>query len=256
MKILLTNDDGIHAPGIRALYEGLKEEHSVTVIAPESEQSAVGHAITLLKPLRIKTVRIGNGFEGFAVDGTPADCVKIGVKEVIKDGPPDLVISGVNLGANVGIDALYSGTVSAATEGAILSIPSMAVSLDTFENPDFGPSVRVVRALIAMIKQNGVKKGTALNVNVPAMPWEKIAGIAVTRHGESRYLENFDQRVDPRGNVYYWQAGGTLHEDERHDADRQALRSGKISVTPLHFDLTDYEALEQIRRWGVHMRSM
>ncbi len=255
MRILLTNDDGIFAEGIRALYEQLGEEHSITVIAPESEQSAVGHAITLLKPLRIKQVRLAGGREGYAVDGTPADCVKIGVKEVLKE-PPDLVVSGINLGANVGVDALYSGTVSAATEGAILGIPSIAVSLATYRDPDYRSAVRVVRHLISTMTGRTLKRGTALNVNVPALPWEEIVDIRVTRHGSSRYREEFDRRQDPRGNVYYWQAGSVLEDDDEEGTDRHAVKSNMVSVTPIHYDLTDYQALEQVRSWGLHLRTM
>jgi len=255
MKIVLTNDDGIYAQGLRALYEGLKKDNEVTIIAPESEQSAVGHAITLLRPLRIKEIHLPDGLSGLAVDGTPADCIKIGVKQALNH-TPDLIVSGINLGANVGIDALYSGTVSAATEGAILNIPSIAVSLDTFKEPNFDPSTRFVRSLIQVIKEKGLKQGTALNVNVPALPWREIKGVAITRHGKSRYMEHFDRRVDPRGNIYYWQTGDSQLVDINGDSDQKALKEGKISVTPIHCDLTDYQALEQIRGCDLHLGTM
>lgn len=255
MDILLTNDDGVFAPGIRSLYDELSREHNLTIIAPESEQSAVGHAITLLKPLRIKSVSLSGGVDAFAVDGTPADCIKIGVKQALRR-EPDLIISGINVGANVGVDALYSGTVSAATEGAILGIPSMAVSLDTFYDPDFGPAARIAALLADRIGRNGLRKGVALNINVPNLPFGKIGGLAVTRHGSSRYLEEFEQRVDPRGNTYYWQSGNILIRDPREDTDRRALEAGMVSITPIHSDLTHYEALDEVRSWVKHMRTM
>jgi 5'-nucleotidase len=215
----------------------------------------VGHAITILKPLRIKTVSLSDGFEGFAVDGTPADCVKIGVRKVLSH-PPDFIVSGINPGANVGVHALYSGTVSAATEGAILGIPSIAVSVDTFTPHYFEPSVRLVRSLIQILKRSGLKKGTALNVNVPALPWDQIKGITITRHSASRFEEKFDQRVDPRGNIYYWHTAETLLVDANGNTDQQALLDGKVSITPIHCDLTDYETMENIKDWKLHMETM
>jgi 5'-nucleotidase len=255
MNILLTNDDGIYAPGLRALYDGLKSDNQITVIAPESEQSAVGHAITILKPLRIKPVSLSDGFEGFAVDGTPADCIKIGVRKVLNHAP-DFIVSGINPGANVGVDALYSGTVSAATEGAILGFPSISVSVDTFSHSHYGPAVRLVRSLIHIVERNGLKKGTALNVNVPALSWEHIKGISITRHSSSRFEETFDQRVDPRGNIYYWHTAEILLVDTNGSTDQQALLEGKISITPIHCDLTDYETMDKLETWKLHMNTM
>ncbi len=181
--------------------------------------------------------------------------MKIGVKQVLRR-PPDLIISGINVGANVGVDALYSGTVSAATEGAILGVPSMAVSLDTFHDPDFRAAARVTALLVERVGQNGLKKGAALNINVPNLPFDQLGGLAVTRHGSSRYLEEFEQRVDPRGNSYYWQSGNILIRDSRQDTDRRALEAGLVSITPIHSDLTDYEALDDVRSWVEQMRAM
>jgi 5'-nucleotidase len=255
MNILLTNDDGIYAPGLRALYDGLRPDNEVTVIAPESEQSAVGHAITILKPLRIKPISLSDGFKGFAVDGTPADCVKIGVRKVLSS-TPDFIVSGINPGANVGVHVLYSGTVSAATEGAILGIPSISVSVDTFSHSHYEPGVRLVRSLIHIIKRNGLKKGTALNINLPALAWEDIKGISITRHSDSRFEETFDQRVDPRGNIYYWHATETLLVDKDGSTDQQALLEGRISITPIHCDLTDSDAVDRLETWKLHMNTM
>ena len=168
MRILLTNDDGIYAKGIEVLHEHLSKDHDVVVVAPETEQSAVGHAITLTDPLRVKSIDRNGTFFGYAVKGTPADCVKLAVNELMKP-PPDLVVSGINLGANVGINEIYSGTVSAATEGTILGVPAIAVSINTFRDPDFRPAARFVRLLVRQVKEHGLPPYTSLNVNVPAI---------------------------------------------------------------------------------------
>lgn len=250
MHILLTNDDGIHAKGLHALYEALAPHYQVSVIAPESEQSAVGHAITLVNPLRVREVRLNRHFLGLAVSGTPADCVKIAVNEIL-DAPPDIVISGINLGANVGINVLYSGTVSAATEGAILGIPSVAVSLNTFKDPEFSFAAHFTRRLVRQVLSLRLSPATLLNVNIPAVPPAEIQGVALTRQGVSRFVERFDKRIDPRDNVYYWQAGETHFLKEEKDVDSWALTQNLISITPLHFDLTNHAALDRIRQTKV-----
>lgn len=247
MHILLTNDDGIHAKGLQSLYEVLARNHNVSVVAPESEQSAVGHAITLLSPLRVKEVRLDEHSYGLAVSGTPADCVKIAINEIL-DTPPDVVVSGINLGANVGINVLYSGTVSAATEGAILGIPAVAVSLNTYRDPDFSFAARFTRKFLSHAAKMGFNPGTVLNVNVPAVPEREIRGVAVTRQGLSRFMERFDKRIDPRDNVYYWQAGETRFIKEDEDIDSWALAHNMISVTPLRFDLTHYDELNRMNQ--------
>ncbi|MDP3028142.1 MAG: 5'/3'-nucleotidase SurE [Deltaproteobacteria bacterium] len=247
MHILLTNDDGIHAKGLHALYDVLAPHYMVSVVAPESEQSAVGHAITLLNPLRVREIRLNKNFLGLAVSGTPADCVKIAINEIL-DTPPDIVLSGINLGANVGINVLYSGTVSAATEGAILGIPSIAVSLNTFKDPDFSFAAHFIRKLIRRVTELELNPATLLNVNIPAVPPEDIRGIALTRQGISRFVERFDKRIDPRDNVYYWQAGETHFIREGKDIDTWALSRNLISITPLHFDLTNHAELNRMRQ--------
>ncbi len=247
MHILLTNDDGIHAKGLHALYEALAPRYRLSVVAPESEQSAVGHAITLLNPLRVREVRLNKDFLGLAVSGTPADCVKIAINEVL-DEPPDIVISGINLGANVGINVLYSGTVSAATEGAILGIPSIAVSLNTFRDPDFSFAAQFTRKLVGQVLRLNLNPTTLLNVNIPAVPPEEIRGVALTKQGVSRFIERFDKRIDPRDNAYYWQAGETHFLKEKKGVDTWALAKNMISITPLHFDLTNHAGLDHIRQ--------
>jgi 5'-nucleotidase len=246
MNILLTNDDGIHAPGLAALAEEFKEEFDLHIVAPETEMSAVGHAITLNSPLRVQDIHKNGAFYGYGVTGTPADCVKIAVQELI-GGPVDMIISGINLGSNVGVNVLYSGTVSAATEGAFLGIPSVAVSLNTRVSPEFRFAARFMRWIISAIRETGLGKGTALNVNIPALPPAKIKGVVITRQGLSRYKEKFERRIDPRGNVYYWLTGEILLEEGVKDADEYALRENYITLTPIHYDLTSLEEMERLK---------
>jgi len=246
MRYLLTNDDGIYAKGLSVLYEELSKNADCLIVAPEVEQSAVGHAITLFRPLMVRRAVKNGRFLGYAVAGTPADCVKIGIKE-LSDGPVDLVVSGINRGANVGINVLYSGTVSAATEGIILGIPSLAVSLDTHKDADFSFAARFARKMAAFMVENLPFNGTTLNVNVPALPENEIKGIAVTRQGRARLMENFDKRTDPRDNIYYWLAGETqFSAEEDPDSDACALKRGMITITPLHYDLTRHDALKDL----------
>lgn len=249
MRILLTNDDGIYAKGIEVLHEHLSKDHDVIVVAPETEQSAVGHAITLTDPLRVKSINRNGAFFGYAVKGTPADCVKLALNELMNP-PPDLVVSGINLGANVGINVIYSGTVSAATEGTILGVPAIAVSINTFRDPDFGPAARFARLLVRQVKEHGLPPHTSLNVNVPAISESKIRGVRVTRQGVTRFVEKFDRRIDPRENVYYWQCGSTPPLEEDGDTDASALADDCISITPIHHDLTNYDFLDSLRSWS------
>jgi 5'-nucleotidase len=249
MRILLTNDDGIYAKGIEVLHKHLSEDHDVVVVAPETEQSAVGHAITLTDPLRVKSIDRNGTFFGYAVKGTPADCVKLAVNELMKP-PPDLVVSGINLGANVGINVIYSGTVSAATEGTILGVPAIAVSINTFRDPDFQPAARFARLLVRQVKEHGLPPYTSLNVNVPAISESKIRGVLVTRQGVTRFVEKFDRRMDPRENVYYWQCGSNPPLEEDGDTDASALAKDCISITPIQHDLTNYDFLESLRSWS------
>lgn len=247
--IVLTNDDGFYAAGLQALWRALAPETDVLIIAPESEQSAVGHAITLSTPIKTKEVRgKEGGLIGYAVSGTPADCVKIAVTELL-DAPPDLVISGVNQGGNMGTCIIYSGTVSAATEAATMGLPAIAVSLDSWESKDFSVASEFVRKLYPLVIQKGLPEGVSLNVNIPALPRDQIKGVAVTRQGKSRVIEKFDKRVDPRNNVYYWLAGEMEFMEVDPGTDCEMVREGYISVTPIHFDLTRYDALDSLRDW-------
>jgi 5'-nucleotidase len=247
MRYLLTNDDGIYAKGLSVLYQELSKDADCLIVAPEVEQSAVGHAITLFRPLMVRRFKKDGNFSGYAVKGTPADCVKIGVRE-LSEKPVDLVISGINLGANVGINVIYSGTVSAATEGIILGIPSMAISLDTHRNADFSFAARFAKKMADFILNNNPMKHIALNVNIPALPEEEIKGVVVAKQGRARLIENFEKRTDPRENIYYWLAGETrLSDHEEIDSDACALRKGMITITPIYYDLTRYDVLDELK---------
>lgn len=246
MRVLLTNDDGIYAPGLCALYWAFCERHEVYIAAPDSERSAVGHAITLADPLRVKKVCFGGRFWGWAVSGTPADCVKLAVLELLPR-PVDIVISGINQGANVGINILYSGTVSAATEGAIYGKPSIAISLDSYTKEDFCYAAHVAAKMSDWLLSQNLK-GVALNINVPAVPANKIRGIKFVRQGTYCFDERFERRIDPRGNVYYWQSAEKLKEKTSgRGTDIYELKQKFITVTPIKYDLTSKTILEQFK---------
>lgn len=247
MRILLSNDDGIHSPGLEALYHAVKDLGEVIVAAPDSQMSAVGHAITISDPIKVAEVRIPGGMSGFAIGGTPADCVKLAV-EALLDRPPDLVISGINLGPNAGISVIYSGTVSAATEGTILGIPSMAISINTFKDPIWPTPARVARRMAEKIIAEGLPRDTLLNVNVPNVAFDQLTGYEVTTMGRSLFKEVFHRRTDPRGNVYYWMDGEMELAAGQSGTDVQALEAGRVSLTPLRFDLTHREEMENFRR--------
>ncbi len=250
MNILLTNDDGIYAEGIYRLYEALRQIGKVTVVAPESEQSAVGHAITIASPLRVKEAyRKGRRF-GYAVSGTPADCVKIAIRALIKK-KPDIVVSGINLGPNTGFSVLYSGTVSGATEGVIMGVPSIAVSLGAYAKPDFTYAASFAAKLAKKVRKEGLPKGTLLNVNVPSCPRSKIQGVRITRQGDTPIIEKFVKRVDPRKRTYYWLTGEVLNLKCGKGSDIEALKNRYVTITPVNYDLTDYKAMETLKEWDV-----
>jgi len=250
MNILLSNDDGIHAPGLHALYEAVRDLGHIHVVAPAGERSAVGHAITLSDPIKTSRVNRGDSFFGHAVVGTPADCVKLAVCALLKE-PPDLVLSGINLGPNAGISVLYSGTVSAATEGTIFGLPSLAFSLATFSHPHWETAAQVARTLVKRVLASGLPEDTLLNVNIPNLPLDQIKGFAITRMARSRFMEIFDRRTDPRGNVYYWMDGEMELLGDQDGTDLRALEDGYVSITPIWFDLTRHEAIESLKTWDL-----
>ena len=250
LTILVSNDDGIDAPGILALVQELKKIGDVTVVAPDKQQSAVGHAITMNFPIRAKESRKNGAFFGYAVEGTPADSVKLAVKALLKK-KPDLLVSGINHGANTAISIIYSGTVSAATEGTILGIPSIAVSLTTYAPPDFRYAAKFARKLAQLVIKKGLPEGTLLNVNVPPLPEKEIKGVVITRQGKSVWNDTFDVRRDPANKEYYWLTGALEESDTGLEFDQSAIRNNYISVTPIHYDLTDYKMLETMDRWSI-----
>ena len=247
-KILITNDDGIFAPGIYALWEAMQEVGQTTVVAPDTEQSAVGHAITLSDPLRVEGIHRTGGFEGFAVSGTPADCAKIAIRSLM-DKKPDVLVSGINLGANLGNNIIYSGTVSAATEGTMLGIPSVAISINSFNSDEFRGAKETAIKVVHYLINNTLPSGTLLNVNVPYCPPEEIKGIKVTRQGNQYFQDDFDQRKDPRGRTYYWMKGKIVDDDQELYYDSKAVCDGYVSITPIHFQMTNesyFTKLEEI----------
>ncbi len=247
-QILVTNDDGIYAPGIYALCNAMSELGDTYVVAPDSEQSAIGHAITISDPLRVKEFEKNGNFFGWAVNGTPADCVKLAIKAIL-NVHPDLVVSGINSGSNTATNVIYSGTVSAATEGTIMGIPSIAFSLTTFQKVDLTPASEIAQFIARLVLQQGLPKDTLLNVNIPPLPRDEIRGIKLTRQGKARYEETFEKRVDPMNRVYYWLGGSKVVMDSEEDIDDIAIMNGYVSVTPLHFDLTDYRSLQELKHW-------
>lgn len=237
-RILITNDDGIFSQGIRLLATSLSAIAEVIVVAPDREQSATGHALTLSRPLRMQKVEEN----WYAVDGTPTDCVNLGVLSLLKDNPPDLVCSGINFGLNLGDDVTYSGTVSATFEGTLLGIPSVAFSQEVGEGFSFEAAAAFARRLIEILVTEELPRDLLLNVNVPAGP---VQGLSFTRLGRRVYKQSVIEKLDPRGRKYYWIAG-TPQWENASGTDYEAVASGRISVTPLHLDLTYYPGLENV----------
>jgi 5'/3'-nucleotidase len=240
MIILLSNDDGIHSDGIIALENSLQHLGEVYTVAPDREQNSMSHALTLHRPLRVLEI----GRRRFAVDGTPTDCVKLALTGLLSVRP-DLVVSGINKGPNLGDDIIYSGTVSAAIEGALLGIPAIAVSLVTFENFEFQTAAEFTAILVSRIQERGMPPETLLNVNVPPLPKEQIKGWRLTRQGKRHYSENIVERTDPRGKKYYWIGGDSLGFAHDDGTDCLAVHEGYISITPLQVDLTNHKLLQE-----------
>ncbi|MDA8334911.1 MAG: 5'/3'-nucleotidase SurE [Peptococcaceae bacterium] len=244
MRVLLANDDGIEAAGITALRQVLEDlDWEVYVSAPDRERSAVGHGITVHRPLRVRKYVWGEKSRGWSVDGTPADCVKLALENFLPQ-PPDLVISGINLGPNLGTDVLYSGTVSAAFEGLINGFTAIAVSLAVYGEADYRPAAAFLRDFLPQALRMTLPPCTMLNINVPpGVP----RGIRIARLGRRRYVNVFHRRTDPRGRAYYWMAGEVEDTDNGPGTDLAAVKDGFVSVSPLHCDLTDYNLLDALR---------
>jgi len=248
IEILVTNDDGIGADGIRALAKAMETLGNVTIMAPDREQSATSHALTLHRPLRIRKI----SERELSVDGTPTDAVLLGVHGFLKERPA-LVVSGINHGPNMGNDVLYSGTVAAASEGTFLGIPSVAISLATWGPADFGPPARVAKALVAQLLRRGLPAKTCLNVNIPSIPFEEMKGVRVTRLGKRVYRDVIVEKTDPRGKLYYWIGGEEPTWENDDSSDFTAVERGYVSVTPLTFELTDYKELVDLEAKGLSL---
>jgi 5'-nucleotidase len=255
MRVLLTNDDGIGSAGLHALAHAFEPVADVFVVAPEHERSATGHAITLHKPLRaVSTTIPGSSVRAWATNGTPADCVALGTLSLLPE-PPEIVVSGINVGPNMGRDLTYSGTVSGAMEAAIIGVPGIALSIGAFRNPVFDVAARFAVYLAQMIVSRGLPADTLLNVNVPNLPAEEIAGVEITHQGDKRYISRLEQRTDPRGRPYYWLSGEPGVKGDREGTDTWALAHKRISVTPIGLDMTSLPAVTALKSWGLTVES-
>lgn len=252
--ILVSNDDGITSHGIRTLVHLMKQLGDVVVVAPNSPQSGMGHAITIAYPLRLYKTDIFNDIPAYECSGTPADCVKLAKSHVLKDRAPDLVVSGINHGSNTSISVLYSGTMSAAIEAAIEGIPAIGFSLCDFtRDADFSHTHEHVLRIASAVLEKGLPKKVALNVNFPAKQTNPIQEIRICRQANAKWQEEFDQRRDPYGRSYFWLAGNFVNFDEGTDTDEAALSENCTSVVPCHFDLTHYDAIDLMRNWNINV---
>jgi 5'-nucleotidase len=250
VRILQVNDDGIYAPGLRALRKELQKLGEVTVVAPATEQSAAGHSITLLTPLLVQEIHDEDKkFLGWAVEGRPADCVKLALMELLPE-PPDLVVSGMNAGSNAGINIIYSGTCAAAIEGAFFRLPSIAVSFEyTKLKLDFERGAKIAINVIQQVLARKPAPGSLTNINIPSLEKGPIKGIRVVPQNTVPYSEAYERRVDPRGRTYFWTAPGYRCPDPHPDSDVPALDDGYITITPLQFNLTEWKGLQEMQSW-------
>jgi 5'-nucleotidase len=265
MKLLISNDDGVYAAGIRALANTMAEAgHDVSVVCPDRERSATGHGLTLHQPIRAEIVEslFHPAVKAWACDGTPSDCVKLALWALL-DSPPELVLSGINQGANLGTEILYSGTVSAAMEGLIEGIPSIAFSLASYSSQNFEPAANFAKILVEQLCNKSLPDSMLLNVNIPAVESSQIKGVKFTRQGVRRYVDVFDKRVDPRGKTYYWLTGEVLEDaeppvnfnlPENIPIDVRVIHDNYISITPLNYNLTYPDGLKNLSEWGLEFQ--
>ncbi len=250
MKILIANDDGIFAEGIHALASALAEENDVYVCAPDRERSATGHSMSLHKPLIVDAVKeiyhMPKVKAGYTTSGTPADCVKVALGAIWRDTKFDLVVSGINHGPNLGVDVLYSGTVSAAMEAMLIGVPSIATSLYSYSSKEFDEAAAWIADFVKDLPE--IPKRSFLNINFPPGPRADYAGVEVTKLGNRGYEENYEERRDPRGRRYYWLAGVPIEGRERHGMDGMALLENKVSITPVVFDMTYYDHMDKLSK--------
>ena len=248
--ILITNDDGVTAPGIAALVQSMKTLGHVIVVAPDSPQSGMGHAITMNKPLRMERVYVFDEIEAYQCSGTPADCVKLAVDKVMHRRP-DLLVSGINHGSNSSINVIYSGTMSAAVEGAIEGINAIGFSLNDYKfDADFTAAAHYAKLIAAKVLENGLPVGTLLNVNVPQLALDEIKGLKICRQAKAKWVEEFDERTDPHNRKYYWLTGKFVNNDHGEDTDEWALANGFVSVVPTQFDLTAHHDIATLNTWN------
>lgn len=249
-NILITNDDGINAKGLRALIEVASEFGKVTIVAPEMGMSGMSHAITMTNPLFLRRIKIADSVEVYACQGTPVDCVKIAVDSIMEEAPT-LILSGINHGSNSNVSVLYSGTMGAATEGATYNVPSIGFSLTShLANADFTAARYYVKEILEKVLQHNCNKSLCLNVNIPSIPSEEIKGIKLCRQANGFWQEEFDKKLDPRGREYYWLVGKFINiEPEAADTDEWALRNGYVSIVPVQVDMTDYKTLKKAETW-------
>lgn len=261
MRILLSNDDGILAPGLAAMWEALTELGEVHVAAPEDPQSAAAHGITVTGPLSVRRVHVADKFYGHSVDGRPADCVKLAISQLM-DEPPDLVVSGINDGANISLNIIYSGTVAAAAEGAVLGHPAIAVSLERGLEPDFAQAARIALPVIRQLLDHGLKEGQLINVNIPDLTPGPPAGVRVVPMATRVWIEDFVHHRAPDGRDYFWLTGehewqdsnGLGHGHEHAETDLDAVQNRYVTITPLQFDLTQYALLEKLKEKDWELR--
>jgi 5'-nucleotidase len=251
--ILITNDDGITAPGIRNLIAIMKEIGDVIVVAPDKPQSATGHSITINNTLYLNEISDKNAdFKEVSCSGTPVDCVKLAVTEILKR-KPDLCVSGINHGSNSSINVIYSGTMSAAVEAGIEGIPAIGFSLLDYDwNADFSQGRKFIRKIALEVLENGLPEGVVLNVNIPKLKENEIKGIKICRQAKAVWQEKFDKRQTPQGRDYYWLTGEFVNHDKGNDTDEWALSNGYISIVPVHFDLTAHHAMQQLNTWNLN----
>lgn len=249
LLILITNDDGYNSKGIKALINAVKNLGKILIIAPDSPQSGMGHAISVNKPIRCYKTNFFGSVEAYCCTGTPVDCIKMGLY-LLKDKKPDLILSGINHGSNVSTNILYSGTMSAAVEGALSGIPSVGYSLtDYSENADFQYSEKIVQIISKKVIKEGLKKGTCLNVNIPNIKENQIKGIKVCRQGRAFWDDTFDHRKDPLGKDYYWLTGSFSSKEQAIDTDINYLENNYVTIVPTQFDMTCHDSVDDLKKW-------
>jgi 5'-nucleotidase len=251
--ILVTNDDGIHAPGIRNLIAAIRPMGDVLVVAPDKPQSAMGHAVTIQVPLRLHKITEEENYREYSCNGTPADCVKLGEKVVLR-GKPDLIVSGINHGSNASINVLYSGTMAAVIEGAMENIPAIGFSLNDYSPAaDFSHCQNLIRSLAALVLEKGLPDGVCLNVNIPAKKDTPVSGIRITRQAKAFWDENFDERKDPHHRDYYWLRGEFVNLETDQDNDHWALNNNYVSIVPVQIDLTAHQMISELKDWKIEL---